>query len=311
MSKKKPQQAAKQPPATNRGVNSRTATKILSFGVDWLTCTTRSEAVQTSWFEWYGRLTRDQMDTNGPGKASKRLGYDGWLLADNTFVGTGYDGKEALWISSGASAQRDWQMVGGPAHRISRIDLQVTCQLRRPRYQNIARDVYANRDLSRLLHTYIISEDCATCYVGSRHSDWFGRVYDKSKSYDALPGSTWRYEVVSKNKDINSQLMVQMQDASNALALHDFVCGFVWQWFQKRSCNPAFTTASPITIVTETGVNLYYPDRQLAWLRAGVAPVINRLARDGFMNRALEALGLVAEEMPLWGDVELEIGEKV
>jgi len=201
-------------------------------------------------------------------------------------------------------------MVGGPANRISRIDLQVTCQLRRPRYQNVARDIYANRDTSRLEHTYITSQGGSTCYVGSRASNWFGRVYDKSKSYDALPGSTWRYEVVSKSKKVNSQLMGQMQDAASGAALHDFVCGFVWYWFASRSCNPAFTSASPISIVAETGANLFYPDRQLAWLRAGVAPVLNRLARDGFMDQALEALGLVADQLPQWINVEPQIGEK-
>jgi hypothetical protein len=301
----------KTPHPTNRGVSSPSSVKILSFGVDWLTATTRSDAVKGSWYEWFGRVTKDQIDTHGPGQQRQRLGYQGWLLADNTFLGYREQAQECLWISTGASAARDWQVIAGPARNISRIDLQVTCQLRRPRYQNIARDIYINRDLSKLQHTYYTSDTGSTCYVGSKSSDWFGRVYDKSTSYDALPGSVWRYEVCSKGKKINSQLVSQMQDACTGCLLHEFVTSFVWYWFQQRSCSPAFTAASPIALVTETGANLTYPDRQLAWLRAGVAPVISRLVRDGFGDRAMTALGLVQDDIPAWSDVEPEVGEKV
>lgn len=300
----------KNPQPTNRGVNSPSSTKILSFGVDWLTATTLSDAVAKSWDEWFVRCEREMLDTHGPSRQAKRTGYDGRLLADNTFLGSRDQGHDHLWISTGAQAMRDWDVIGGPARNISRIDIQVTCQLRRPRYLDIARDIYINRDLSRLEHTYYVSSSGSTVYVGSKASDWFGRVYDKSEAYDALPRSVWRYEVVSKAKKINGQLLSQMQDAAHDCNMHEWICSFVWYWFQKRSCAPAFTAASPISLVTETGSSQLYPDRQLNWLRSGVAPVIGRLVRDGFGDRALEALGLTRDDLPHWIEVVPTVGEK-
>lgn len=289
------------PQPTNKGgKDTRSSSKILSAAVDWLACTTPKSSVAAGWYEWFEEIQATNQTLRAPAQHMRRLGYSGLVLSDNTFLGKRSVEGDFLWISTGAAAHRDWECISGPAHNVTRLDLQVTMEFRRPRHRDVARDIYANRDLSRLQHTYYQSNGGSTCYVGSKASDYFGRVYDKSSAYDCPVGRVWRYEVVSKSKPNNARIVTLMQDAIADNALADYITGFVHAWFAERTARPGFDPKSEIAVVRETEATLGYPERQLRWLRTGVSPTVARLVRDGYWREAHEALGLVRETIPSW-----------
>jgi hypothetical protein len=111
-----------------------------------------------------------------------------------------------------------------------------------------------------------------TLYVGSRVSNYYGRVYDKHReSGDEQFRRCWRYEIECKGdgaqqarKAVNAATDVQ---ASSAALVHD--------WFSNRGCSVRFRPQLADHLAP-VGAHHSDLDTWLTWLLQGVRPVVQR-----------------------------------
>jgi hypothetical protein len=144
------------------------------------------------------QLEKQGFDTSD----SNRLGFVGQRCEGLFF---GWRGDLLMVICSGDVAAAHGSFFLGLAGNVSRLDLAVTL-----RDDDIDRDwttralrqsSYDGRIDSGLLKTRRIegTPDGATLYIGSRSSDRFIRIYDKTaESKGVYPERTWRWEIEYK-----------------------------------------------------------------------------------------------------------------
>lgn len=127
-----------------------------------------------------------------------------------------------------------------------------------------------------------------TCYVGSRVSDIYGRIYDKwrESKQDEWRG-WWRWEMECKG-----QVACRAAESIAANALRaGSIASTVRNYFTRRGCEPDWEVESnklrvahirPVTTVAS----------RLRWLNNQVRPGVQWLCANGYESMVLEALGL-------------------
>ena len=226
---------------------------------------------------------------------SRRLGYEG-LAVGGSFVGVRE--RDTAAIYSGERAKSGFDRLYRPDTHVSRIDMQVSfrfnvtanniAQVARNSVQRANQRISGARQRNATL-----MEDLrggATCYVGTRTSEQFARIYNK----DAESGKpeyerVWRYEVQLKNKlavKLAEQLSAGVYQRSN----HALV--FVKQWLSHRGVSTPWKSDAellPLPKVTQQSTQL---EEKLTWLRTQVRPTLRVLLKYGLRDAILEALGL-------------------
>jgi DNA relaxase NicK len=145
----------------------------------------------------------------------------------------------------------------------------------------------------RLSYTqFLNSKGGATLYVGSRHSQFCGRFYDKGiESGQAAAGKILRYEVEIKKPASTKVASVLLGDILAGEASQEEITKYVFHWFMDRGVTPLFkAVGSPYAI--EIGAKLETTnERKLRWLRTQVAPTVVRLLECGLREEISAALG--------------------
>lgn len=217
-----------------------------------------------------------------------------------------YIGTHCGWLTFGTREDSDILQVSGPqaesvldlvapcATRCTRLDLCVTGYL-----PNVTEDIAHECHSSGLKwaegranppgYTYITnSAGGRTCYIGSRTSDVFGRVYNK-EAESGLPeySGCWRWEVECKG-DVADRTFTRYCGAPNrALMATELVSNY----FIRRGVQPRFR-------VFNSGLRLrtIRPRTDLAsrlhWLASQVAPAVRKLCAAGYESQVLQALEL-------------------
>jgi hypothetical protein len=218
-------------------------------------------------------------------------GYKGICIPECAY-GVRHDG--GIVRLSGALAHRWWDQIIRRAERVTRLDVEVTVGGIAPGL-NLAADARAAADAYKPLTgrpaewTYIVTKQRgATCYVGSRASARYCRLYDKGAEEGGphLSGK-WRYEVEVKDEVARALGPALEQSTAPALAcisiVHDHFC--------QRGVQPAFAPAGavPQYIPAQVPTDV---ERTLEWFRKWVAPSVSRLRLKGYEGAVLEALGL-------------------
>jgi hypothetical protein len=199
---------------------------------------------------------------------------------------------------------------GVPKMRVTRIDLAVTFALAHP--QSLVRQAaeHARDDWNVVLPAR--GRGGGTLYIGSRSSDAFGRLYDKGAELNRFLDEKnqistdylWRAEVEYKSK--RARAVYEEFDLAVRSANHrKFVAETVLTWFQGRGCYlPVIAGERSIVSVASRCTD---DVRTVKWLREQVRPAVLRLADNGQLDLASDALGLDASTVqvrrePYMGD---------
>jgi hypothetical protein len=248
---------------------------LANAGVDYITATSASTSTQVLLrgigHEELGRARRNGNQVK-PWGANGYRGHRGGHVS----LGDG-DAGTILRLSGGRSADLGAEICRSDAN-ITRIDLQATARfnrdvaaLARHHAQELARH-QRNGGIKRHMRLESTNGRGNTLYVGSRVSNFYGRVYDKYReSGDEQYRRCWRYEVECKGdgaqaarKAINASTDVP---ATSAAVVSD--------WFRDRGCDVRYRPelAAKLAPIGASHSDL---DTWLTWLLQGVRPVVQR-----------------------------------
>lgn len=282
--------------------NVETETKKLICGVDWITATTNDEAVGKMWYDVFVALAK-QTDPKGVDTKSgaKLLRYTG-VSAPELFWGTssrlGY-----ILIARSQIANFAWLKVAMTAKKVTRLDLAVTVYLKEP-VMGVAARHYAKAGKSpneqRKYGVILNSRGGQTCYVGSRQSNFYGRIYDKGAEQGDEKGLVWRYEVECKSPKNLGMVKEMYQRWLDDKPILEDVCEYVWRWYKDRGVSPIFDPRGGTRFDVDVEVISMNDDRRIAWLSKQVQPTIRKLVEAGKGKAALDALGITGKQACMW-----------
>lgn len=279
-------------PHTDRGVTTVRAVPeksgIVGAACDWVTATTPMDKVG---YGWYDLFVRHGDVVGKKPEHWKNRWYDG-ARYDDLFWGYNKEWGY-IFVASGSNAAVYSPMATMSANRVTRMDLQVTVRM------SDAQEGYASDQYLRCLsgferdrkYTLISNSDKGqTLYIGSRHSDQFGRLYDKGVQAEIeKPGHMWRFEVEFKKPRADS-IAREIMACRETCGLDTGITAYLHQWFTMRGVRPLFTTEDqPFVIEVERKVTT--EERKLAWLRTQVRPTVEKLFSMGLGDEVQEALG--------------------
>lgn len=258
-------------------------------GIDWLSCSVPRGDTQSDLWLKATALIEEAREAGNRVKPWKLKSLQG-VICDGTVRAFSPTHVFAQVTSERARAHAA-NLISSATH-VSRIDLQVTAEGRPGANRSVARRAYravaphrrGGRPISRTL--LLGTNGAATCYLGSRSSDIFGRVYDKGvESGWAEPGTIWRWELELKRDvaNLNARELLQVEDLEEAVA--GMVSAQLAQW---NVSVPYKATSSP------NWPHNGRPDAQrlLMWLASGVQPSVTFLRSLGLLSEVLQALGL-------------------
>jgi len=233
--------------------------------------------------------------TSAPLAYMSTLGYEGYGDS-HFFVGEREDG----WLRriAGAPAHHLFEYSFVTQDRPSRIDLQVTLVNTLPAVEIIQAHreeaLIANMELPaprrRLIQLIEDNKGGMTVYVGSRHSDAFGRIYSKhAKTPEARYEGAVRYEIQlgGDHARVYAEMLSRAGDGRERAIAH-----YVREWFLARG----LVIPMPNLRDNWRPLDLLPPKSTEAttmeWLRVQVRPAIARLLRSVPTERILSAIGL-------------------
>lgn len=235
-----------------------------------------------------------QIERAAEGYAVKEFrwqGYDGETV-DGITWGSREDG--ALIRLSGDMAHKHHQTALTFVSNVSRIDVEVTLRSDSETW-NYAEQCHSvvqldNRIKNGMTRSSIIrsTPKGTTCYIGSRSSDRYFRVYDKTtESEGAYPNYSWRFEVEYK-QDRAWRVAQQVLKGRGA---PENVRSIVEQAFANYGytlpCTPLPMGWRDKGVRAETN-----DERRLAWLYKSIRPAIEKLQEGVELGTILAALGL-------------------
>lgn len=273
--------------------------RIVSAGVDYITAT--MPHTNPNVLEWYNNcikyietIARDGNET----VSSRRQGYEGVSIG-GSFCGVRDDGY--MVNVSGERAQAGFDIVYRYQPHVSRLDVQCTFQSSdgagdTARNAQLAVE-QSNTKLSKAAQrdaTLIQSlSGGATCYVCSKKSEQFARIYEKgAESGEEKYKGAWRYEVQLKNK-LATQTATLFRLSEYAQPNQAAV--FVRQWLRKRGVSVPWQAEAELHALPSETNTVSDVETRLRWLREQVRPAIRRLIKLGLRDSILEALELTDE----------------
>lgn len=228
-------------------------------------------------------------------KHSKRLGYEGFAFG-GSFVGQRE--RDTIAIFSGERAKRAYDLLYRRDCHVSRLDVQTSYRYSVPS-SNVAQTVRnqvqrANATISSARQrNATLMEDLrggATCYVGTRTSEQFARVYNKeAESGDSTYQGVWRFEVQFKNRyaeKVAEQFKTGDYQAPNQAAV------LVKQWLRHRGVQTPWQAEAELLPLPKESNTPTQSEARLRWLRDQVRPAIRQLLKYGLRDDIIEALGL-------------------
>lgn len=266
-------------------------------GVDWVTMTSREDAVGMEWFRMYQRYRAEklvQADNEfqfnngfyaGAGIASMRWGYSDHL---------GF-----IILISGEDAERFWQHLEPGRHRVTRLDLCV--DFRPDPSRLMANELFTGVSKRRkaefpMLSLFLGPRGGDTLYVGSRHSQQYGRLYDKGvESGKEAPGVKWRAEVEYKKPlagEMAGELILE-----SSVTRQQAVIDTVLHWFSDRDIEVIPENEGRLAINISMEQRITTADRKLAWLHSQVHPTVKKLISLGLGREVMKALALDEEAL--------------
>jgi len=276
---------------TRHALSVRCGVKVVGYGVlanagiDYCTATSDSTSGEIFLRSVGERELKDATSSGFKRKPFRTHGYEGIQAGPVGLAAC--EGRTMLRLS-GEAAARNGRMVCCIADNVSRIDLQSTVQFSRDvsglAHHHAAEARRFIRDGGRARFTQVTDgyERGRTLTLGSRVSNYYGRVYDKHReSKDDRYRRCWRYEVECKGDGAEAvrRLMVATAASPEAIA------SYVHDWFGGRGLavryRPGMACASEAI-----GGGPSDDIRALTWLRRQASPALGRL-QERYSREAL------------------------
>jgi DNA relaxase NicK len=233
------------------------------------------------------------LDRVTDGWTSKSWNWNGYSGSTTDGISFGRREDGFLVRLSGDLAMHNWQRIAALADNITRLDLQVTgldtendidwAVKAKASSANEAR-IKAGMTRTNLIQS---TPSGSTYYIGSRGSDRFLRVYNKTaESNGAWPATSWRWEVEYKAGLANA-VAERLSTSENA---HHLIHSRVWQdfnqWLITVPCPTVGPKWRPYVPVEETS-----DQKRLAWLRRCIRPMIDKMSQSYDVETLSQALG--------------------
>jgi len=249
---------------------------LASSGIDYCTATGRTKGSQVFLREIGLILIGQQRLAGARIRPWRAYGYEG-VGGGAVSLGTGDHGT-ILRLSGGIAATYGGK-VCRYADSVSRIDLQSTVRFYRdvPRLDRhhaceVRRAASAGGRKRNTTHL-ITGGKGNTLNIGSRASNYYGRIYDKHReSGDAAYRNCWRYELEVKG-DASTPLARRMAEAESPEAE---AAAVVHGWFSRAGCRVRYGPglANPLAQIGAVDSDAA---RFLAWMKQQVCPGLRRL----------------------------------
>lgn len=270
--------------------------EVIDAGIDYISLTMLNDnPSQQAWHNAALAYLEQISAQLGEMNYAKRLGYEG-MSSGGSFVGRRE--RDTIAIFSGERAKAAYERLYRRDTHVSRLDVQVSFRFNvtTNNVAQVARNSVsrANAKISGARQrNATLMEDLrggATCYVGTRTSEQFARIYNK-EAESGKPDfeRVWRYEVQLKNKlavKLAEQIATQTYTSSN----HALV--FVKQWLSHRGVSTPWKADAELLPLPKDSQPISQNDEKLAWLRKQVRPAIRSLLKYGLRDDILDALGL-------------------
>lgn len=266
-------------------------------GVDWLTMTTDKDRVGMKWYEIYTKYraerlaeTDEEMPFNNGYYAGLSIAHMRWGYNENI----GY-----ILIVSGSDAEALWERLQPGNHRVTRMDLCVDFVLKEPSFEAsiVYHKLLALKEKSlRRYSLFVNNAGGATCYVGSRQSQQFGRLYDKGiQARTHEKGLKWRAEVEYKKPLAGA--MAQALAAERPGVRHGRIIRTIDAWFADRGAPMSALANCDKGLEVKVEQRITTAEKKLAWLRSQVAPSVVQLVEAGYGGQVLKCLLLDANRL--------------
>lgn len=264
---------------------------LLESQVDWITATAKTTGSGHELARIAGALIAESKSEGNRPRPSNFLGYSGYA-AGHIHWGFRIDG--VCLRCSGKMAAKHWRAILSASNTISRFDIAVTVQSL-PAYLGLAKEIrYGWKENSQVEGTKpqptLVDrrQGGQTCYIGSRASERFGRVYDKTaESRGNYPPGCWRFEIEYKSRPaggIANDLAVNEHDATGILAI---ACYQFDRWGIDLPVDSV-----PADWVTKQVYSHTTNETRMKWLRESVSTTIERLSTTYSADEIRSALGL-------------------
>lgn len=287
----------------DKGVNSQIKKSDLRPGqsiepsIDWITATSKKEEVGRYWRELHAQYAADFYPEVTHPKTFSYVGWEGPQLPGFTYAIHPKHG--AMVRVTGFGAGVAWRDVLSRVEycNVTRIDLCVTVTLQM-RMTGIATNEYAalissgyQPHIKKKLVTN--SDGGETLYIGSRTSQVFVRLYDKSAERGEEPGDVWRYEIEYK-KPVSQTVaeMIMSLAGGDDSEVWETINDTVWTAFDDRGVTPIFSAGDAFLAPTTAHRERSPVEAQMKWLAVSVSPAVRRLAAAGYGQAIREILGL-------------------
>lgn len=279
---------------------------IAETGIDWLTATI--ERNSSEWGYVTGKAERELLQHKSEGNVLKEgtmYGYSGFRSGAN-FMGH-KDDRTLIQFTSGRAALA-FERTYSEALHYSRLDIQATVRYDAS-YQDIANYAYTHAEAAngalpptrrRKLQIIENNDGGSTCYIGSRNSEQFARIYNK----DAESGlehykDCWRYEIVLRNElATKAAKSFFWLDERREVAMQQFI----HDWLSLRGVTNAYPAPGEVVVMPTVQISKSDNQRKLEWLASQVAPTVRHLLTCGLGDRMLLALGLPGELLEMWNE---------
>lgn len=266
-------------------------------GIDWLTVTVKPEESHYAETVNVGLRAVEQEQSAGNTLVDKALlGYEGHLCG-SVYVGESYQGAMVRYTS--ALANEGFNALKHLPMNVTRIDLQVTVWwptdpyyiVRKYGKQAIDGSFTSDGKQRRQVKEEDYNDGGYVIRIGSRESEYYGRIYDKGReTKDTVFCNAIRFEVEIKGK--RAQQATTTLQSSNRAQTEDII-SFVAEWFAARSVfipvlhSPNQMVLQPLSRAKSD------TERRLEWLRRQVRHTVAELRTQVDDTVILEALGFL------------------
>lgn len=270
--------------------------EVIDAGIDYISLTMLNDnPAAQAWHNAATAYLQQIAAQLGEMNETRRLGYEGFAVG-GSFVGRRE--RDTIALYSGERAKLAFDRLYRRDTHVSRMDVQVSFRFNvtTNNVAQVARNSVerANRRISGARQrNATLMEDLrggATCYVGTRTSEQFARIYNKeAESGKAEYERVWRYEVQLKNK-LATKLAEQIASKTYPTVNHAAV--FVKQWLAHRGVQTPWKADAELLPLPKQAKPNTQVEAKLEWLRTQVRPTLRGLLKYGLRDAILEALGL-------------------
>lgn len=221
-------------------------------------------------------------------KPFKFLGASGWSKGSVRYADKHNKVNGRLWailMITGALSNDAFEVLkkmSDPQVRVTRIDVCVDIKLRE-RVLGLCRRLKDSAKGSANL-SLVESLTGDTLYMGSRQSDMFVRMYDKSSEYGEELGRVYRWELEAKG-NLAQEVYEQVKGDFFATC-EDVVFGAVRKFGVAAPRQGQFPDFKMKKVTASSA------EMKLNWLKSQVKPTVTWLGRLGLREEVFEALGI-------------------